>query len=68
MKKEKIVCRSASCLGVKVCPTEACTYIAPIRERRASPEVKLYTEGCLVELVYNNYCFQKRITGTGLGY
>ena len=33
--KENVYYRSASCLGVKMCPEQVCTYVAPIREKRS---------------------------------
>ena len=54
--KTKVFYRSAPCLGVKQCPKQNCTYIAPVGERRPCsnhPKYKLVrTENCPVEFVY----------------
>ena len=55
-KKESVFYRSASCLGVKMCPEAGYNYLAPIREKRnckTHTEQKLVrSEGCQVEFVY----------------
>ena len=55
-KKESVFYRSASCLGVKMCPEAGYNYLAPIREKRnckTHTEQKLVrSEGCPVDFVY----------------
>ena len=54
--KEFVFFRSASCLGVKVCPEVGCNYTAPIREKRNckthTHQKLVRSESCPVELVY----------------
>ena len=54
--KESVFYRSASCLGVKVCPEVSCNYLAPIREKRNckthTHQKLVRSESCPVELVY----------------
>ena len=54
-KSEEVYYRSAPCQGVKYCPTDECTHIVPIRDKRKCPEHNTALErtySCPVEFVY----------------
>ena len=54
--KEHVFYRSAPCQGVKMCPENGCSYVAPIREKRGckthTQQKLIRSEECPVELVY----------------
>ena len=70
--KEHVFYRSAPCQGVKMCPENGCSYVAPIREKRGckthTQQKLIRSEGCPVELVYYYIPtkISKKITEGGL--